>query len=66
MSLEAKQIDLVDYLAALGHRPQKIRNKDYWYHSPLRDEKTASFKVNRSLNVWYDHGIGKGGNLIDF
>ena len=23
MSLEAKQIDLLDYLAALGHRPQK-------------------------------------------
>ena len=66
MSLEAKQIDLVDYLAALGHRPQKIHNKDYWYLSPLREEKTPSFKVNRSLNAWYDHGIGKGGNLIDF
>lgn len=66
MSLEAKQIDLVDYLAALGHRPQKIRNKDYWYLSPLREEKTSSFKVNRSLNSWYDHRIGKGGNLIDF
>jgi hypothetical protein len=66
MSLEANQIDLVDYLAALGHSPQKIRNKDYWYLSPLREEKTPSFKVNRSLNAWYDHGIGKGGNLIDF
>jgi hypothetical protein len=33
---------------------------------PLRDEQTASFKVNRKLNVWYDHGIGKGGDLIDF
>lgn len=66
MSLEANQIDLVDYLAALGHRPQKIRNKDYWYLSPLRAEKTPSFKVNRNMNAWYDHGIGKGGNLIDF
>ncbi len=63
---EAKQIDLVDYLAALGHRPRRIRNKDYWYLSPLREEKTASFKVNRGINAWYDHGIGKGGNLIDF
>lgn len=41
-------------------------NHDYWYLSPLRDEKTASFKVNRSKNVWYDHGIGKGGTLVDF
>ncbi len=32
----------------------------------MRDEKTASFKVNRKLNCWYDHGIGSGGNLIDF
>jgi hypothetical protein len=66
MSAEAKQIDLVDYLAALCHQPQKMRNQDYWYLSPFREEKTPSFKVNRSKNVWYDHGIGKGGNLIDF
>ncbi|GAA0524834.1 toprim domain-containing protein [Chitinophaga japonensis] len=66
MCAEAKQIDLVDYLASLGHRPQKVRNQDYWYLSPLREEKTPSFKVNRQLNVWYDHGTGKGGDLIDF
>jgi hypothetical protein len=63
---EAKQIDIVDYLEKLGHQPQKIRNNDYWYLSPLRDEKEPSFKVNRTLNVWFDHGIGKGGNMIDF
>ena len=62
----AKQLDLVDYLASLGHHPQKIRNQDYWYLSPLRDEKTASFKVNRHHNVWFDHGVGQGGNLLDF
>jgi hypothetical protein len=32
----------------------------------LRNEKTASFKINRKINRWYDHGISKGGNLIDF
>ncbi|HEU4606900.1 MAG TPA: CHC2 zinc finger domain-containing protein, partial [Chitinophagaceae bacterium] len=63
---QAKQIDLVDYLASLGYQPQKVRNGDYWYHSPLREEKTPSFKVNRKLNVWYDHGTGKGGDLVDF
>lgn len=63
---EAKQIDMVDYLSKLGHSPSKIRNADYWYLSPLREEKTPSFKINRKLNCWYDHGIGKGGNLIDF
>jgi len=63
---EDKEIDIVYFLSSLGHEPAKIRNNDYWYFSPLRDEKTPSFKVNRRLNRWYDHGLGKGGNLVDF
>lgn len=63
---QAKQIDMVDYVASLGHNPSKIKREDYWYLSPLREEKTASFKINRKHNVWYDHGLGKGGNLVDF
>lgn len=63
---QANQLDLVDLLESLGYRPVKIRENDYWYLSPLREEKTASFKVNRKMNVWYDHGTGKGGKLVDF
>ena len=63
---EAKEIDMVVYLSRLGYEPLKIRNNDFWYLSPLREEKTPSFKINRHLNRWYDHGLGKGGNLIDF
>lgn len=64
---EAKEIDLVDYLATLGFQPAKPpAGNNYWYHSPLHDEKTPSFKVNRHLNRWYDFAEGKGGNLVDF
>lgn len=63
---EIKELDIVDYLLELGYEPHKIRNVDHWYLSPFRNERTASFKVNRNLNRWYDHGIGSGGNLIDF
>jgi CHC2 zinc finger len=63
---QVNEIDLVEYLSKLGHEPQKVRNNDYWYLSPLREEQIASFKVNRKLNLWYDHGIGKGGTLVDF
>ncbi len=63
---QANQIDLVDYLCALGFNPSKIRREDYWYLSPLRQEKEASFKVNRNKNIWYNHGLGRGGNLVDF
>ncbi|MEO8405754.1 MAG: CHC2 zinc finger domain-containing protein, partial [Chitinophagaceae bacterium] len=63
---EARQIDLVEFLTSLGHKTKKINKQDHWYCSPFRDEKTPSFKVNRQLNIWYDHGAGEGGNLIDF
>jgi hypothetical protein len=63
---EAKQIDIVEYLSSLGFQPKKIRGNDHWYLSPLRTEKEPSFKVNKKFNVWYDHGLGKGGTLIDF
>lgn len=59
-------MDLVQFLGSLGYHPQRISRSDYWYLSPLRQERTASFKVDRKLNLWYDHGIGKGGTLIDF
>src|ERR1019366_3485219 len=63
---EANQIDLVDYLSGLGYHPQRIRGKEYWYLSPFREEKTSSFKIDHALNLWYDHGFGKGGSLVDF
>ena len=63
---EARKIDMVSYLASLGYHPNKIQRSDYWYFSPFRKERTASFKINRSMNVFYDHGSGKGGNIIDF
>lgn len=62
----ARSIDIVDYLSSLGCIPVKIKTPDYWFRSPFRNEKEASFKVNRDRNIWYDHGIGKGGNLLEF
>lgn len=63
---QARDIDLVDYLSGLGHEPVRIRNANFWYLSPLREESVPSFKVNRKINRWFDYGLGKGGSLIDF
>lgn len=63
---QANQMDMVDYISSLGFLATKITGDNYFYLSPLREEKTASFKVNRTKNVWFDHGAGKGGNLVDF
>jgi DNA primase len=63
---QAKQMDMVDYLSSIGHEPVKVSGRSHWYLSPLHAEKTASFKVNRHLNRWYDFALGTGGNLVDF
>ena len=40
---QVNQIDMVDY-HSLGFQPSAIRGNDYWYLSPLRDEKKAYLK----------------------
>lgn len=60
-----EQIKMIDYLAQKNINPIKIKNNDYWYCSPFRNENTASFKVAISTNRFYDFGEGIGGNLID-
>lgn len=63
---QANHIDLVEYLFSVGFSPRNISKENYWYLSPLHVERTASFKVNRLKNIWYDHALGKGGKLVDF
>ena len=62
---QANGLNLVNWLSMQGYEPHKIKGNNYWYLSPLREEKEASFKVNNHLNIWYDHGLGKGGRLVD-
>lgn len=61
---QAKDIDLKDFLEALGFSPVRTKINSAWYISPFRDEKTASFKVNTQKNVWYDYGSDVGGGII--
>jgi DNA primase len=61
-----KQQDMVEYLTNLGQVPVRINRNDYWYLSPFRKEKEASFKIDRQQNCWYDFGEGVGGNPVDF
>lgn len=64
--VQARSIDMVRYLSKFGIEPSHVRGNDFWYRSPFREEKTASFKVDRTKNLWYDFGEGRGGNIIDF
>ena len=60
-----KRTDIAGWLSSQGIRPTRTRGSKLWYCSPLRDEKTASFKVDTVRNSWYDFGLSKGGNIID-
>lgn len=61
---EAKTIRLADYLQSLGYSPVKQQGNNLWYKSPFRQETEASFKVNTDRNLWFDYGLGRGGNII--
>ena len=65
MLKEIKSIPLAAFLSRLGHEPAMRKGTSLWYKSPLRQEQAPSFKVETTLNCWYDFGIGKGGNIID-
>lgn len=61
----ARDFPIEKALAKLGHFPTRTSVKEAWFPSPFRSETQASFKVSKQLNIWYDHGAGKGGNVID-
>ena len=60
-----KQIAIIDYLQQRGYAPARVQGIHYWYCSPLRKERTPSFKVNTERNQWYDFGSGEHGDIID-
>lgn len=62
-----KQVSLASLLAQLGYQPVRKSGKELFYLSMIRDSDiNPSFCVNDRLGVWFDHGLGKGGNVIDF
>ena len=60
-----KCLSIRDYLAQRGLHPTKDNPRYGLYRSPLREERTPSFKVDYGQNLWYDFGLGVGGSIID-
>jgi len=63
---DIRKIDIVKFLHSNGIEPAKQTSHYYLYNSPLRNEQIPSFKVDLRRNSWYDFGLMKGGNFIDF
>ena len=60
----SNRISIRDFLARRGILPKYERNGYGMYLSPLREERTPSFKVDYVQNLWYDFGLGEGGTLL--
>lgn len=65
MNIEkAKAIPIAEILAKLNLNPVKMNDKESWYFSPFRDEKTPSLHVHHLKNLWFDFGEAIGGDGI--
>lgn len=65
MNIEkAKGIPVAKILEKLNLHPVRSNEKEAWYLSPFRQEKTPSFHVHNHKNLWFDFGEAKGGDVI--
>ena len=64
---QARQIPLAKILLKWGFSPayERKAGEELWYCSPLRTEKTPSFKIDVRRNLWFDFGENVGGSPID-
>ncbi len=60
--LELFTVPVADILLHLGHSD---KHQGDMYYSPFRNEVSPSFHINHKANVWYDHGTGVGGGVLD-
>lgn len=56
-----------DLVAIVGDRVQlRQRGRDFWGCCPFHNEKTPSFKVDPTTQLWHCFGCGEGGDVISF
>lgn len=60
---KVKNMDALSVAKKLGMKQDRQTNNEVWFF--YENEKTASLKIDLSLNKWYNFSIGKGGNTLD-
>lgn len=60
--IELFTVPVADILSHLGYSD---RHQGDMYYSPFRNEVSPSFHINHKANVWYDHGTGVGGGVLE-
>lgn len=62
---DLNKISIRQYLATMNIYPAKDKAYYGMYHSPFREDRDASMKVDYEKNLWIDFGANEGGTLID-
>lgn len=60
--IELFTVPVADILSHFGYSD---RHQGDMFYSPFRNEVSPSFHINHKANVWYDHGTGVGGGVLD-
>jgi len=60
-----KNVPISDFLSLLGHHPVRPGRVELSYRAPYRNDTAPSLSVNDRLGLWYDHGSGQGGSVLD-
>ncbi len=60
-----EKIQLSDFLRKEGYSPVRKSGNELIYRSPYRNDQNPSFTVNDTKGLWYDHGDGRGGSIVD-
>jgi hypothetical protein len=61
---EALNIPIPGYLAAVGVKPQSVKNGAAWYASPFTTTPGARLMVDLKTNHWHDTATNTGGNVL--
>lgn len=64
---QARSNPIATVLDRAGIKPAKVMKdgRELRFSSPLRNaDKTPSFKVDTAKNLWYHHGLARGGNKV--
>jgi len=56
-------INCQDLMWSAGYQPAKETERDAWYR--YKNERTASLKIDKTKNRWYNFATGTGGKPID-
>lgn len=60
-----RNISIENLLNTWGIRPEKRTEREGWYKAFNREERTPSLKVDYVKNVFFDHGAGRGGGVVE-